>query len=241
VNLLGYWEVLNSQRRVVAIGIAAQNGFLPSGGLIAQQSELGDSAEPGGRITDLAPSLEEWARKPRPGSRMGTRITVGENANGRRRDDQWLGLLINTAAGVLAVGCIVVRFARQQFALARVILGPPGYLPLAWASSVITFAVGLGTFDSFSFAQVTFLLFVILGIGAAPRLVVEYAAHTGPFSRSPLTSEDGSGRTELAPVGDVGRRSRRQPICFRVRSERPESDRFASYSPRRSAPEMRQR
>jgi hypothetical protein len=105
VNLLGYWEVLNSQRRVVAIGIAARNGFLPSGGLIAQQSDLGDSAESGGRITDLAPSLEEWERKPLLGSGMRTRITVGENANGRLLDDQWLGLLIDTAAGVLAVAC----------------------------------------------------------------------------------------------------------------------------------------
>jgi hypothetical protein len=238
--LLGYWEVLNSQRRVVAIGIAARNGFLPSGGLIVQQSDLCDSAESGGRITDLAPSLEEWARKPLLGSGMGTRITVGENANGRLLDDQWLGLLIDTAAGVLAVACIVVRFARQQFALARVILGPPGYLPLAWASSVITFAVGLFTFDSFSFAQVTFL-FMILGIGVVPRLVAEYAVHTAPVSRSPLTNENGSGRTELAPVGDVGRRSRRQPICSRARSERPESDRFASYAARRPTLAMRQR
>jgi hypothetical protein len=236
VNLLGYWEVL-SQRRVVAIGIAGRNGFLPSGGLLAQQSDLRDSAESGGRITDLAPSLEEWTRKPLLGSGMGTRITVGENANGRLLYDQWLGLPIDTAAGVLAVAHIVVRFARQQFALARVILGPPGYLPLAWASSVVTFAVGMFTFDSFSFAQVTFLLFMILGIGAAPRLVVEYAAHTAPVSRSPLTSEIGSVRTELAPAGDVGRRSRRQLIS----SERPESDRFASYAARRSTPAMRER
>jgi hypothetical protein len=86
----------------------------------------------------------------------------------------------------------------------NLILGPPGYPPLAWALSVITFAVGMFTFDSFSFALVTFLLFMILGIGAAPRPVVEYAAHTAPASRSPLTSESGSGRTELASVGDVG-------------------------------------
>jgi hypothetical protein len=90
---------------------------------------------------------------------------------------------------VLAVACIVVGFARQQFALARVILGPPGYLPLAWASSVITFAVGMFTFDGFSFAQVTFMLFMILGIGPAPQLVVEYAAHMAPVSRRPLTKQ----------------------------------------------------
>jgi hypothetical protein len=239
VNLLGYSEVLGSQMRVVAIGIAARNGFFPSRGMNAQQSNLCDLAESGGRITDLALSLEEWARKPLLGSGMGTRITIGENANGRLRDDQRLGLLIDTAAGVLAVARIMVRFARQQFALDRVILGPPGYLPLASASSVITFAVGMFRFDSFSFAQVTFLLFMILEIGAATRLVVEYAAHTAPVSRSPLTGENGFGRTELAPVGDVGRRGRRQPIWSR--SERPESDRFASDAARRFTPTMRQR
>jgi hypothetical protein len=207
--------------------------------LIAQQSDLGDPAEPGGRITNLAPSLEELARKSLLGIRVGTRITVGENANGRLLDDQWPGLLIDTAARALAVACIVARFARQQFALARVILGSPGYLPLAWASSVITFAVGMFTFDSFSFLQVTFLLFMVLGIGAAPRLVVEYAAHTAPVSRSPL--KNSSGRTKLAPVGDVGRLSRRQPIWFRASSERAEGDSFTSSAARRTTPTMRQR
>jgi hypothetical protein len=222
-----------------AIGIAARNSFLPSSGMNAQQSDLGDPAESGGRITYPAPSLEEGARKPLLGSGIGTQITIGEKTNRHLLDDQRLGLLIDTAAGVPAVAFIVVRFARQQFALARVILGPPGYLPLAWASAVITFAVGVFTFDSFFFAQVTFLLFMILGIGAAPRLVVEYAAHMASVSRIPLTSGNGSGRTELAPAGDVGRRSRRQLICSGARSERPDSDRFASYAVRRSTPAMR--
>jgi hypothetical protein len=58
VRLPGYWEKLNSQRRAVAIGIATRNGFLPSRGLIAQTSDLDDSARSVGRTTDLAPSLE---------------------------------------------------------------------------------------------------------------------------------------------------------------------------------------
>ena len=153
---------------------AIKNGFLPSGGLISQQNQLSGSAESGGRVADIGPSLDEWSRKPLFGSGMGTRISVGENTNGRLLDNQWLGLLVDGgAAGVLVVGWIVVRFARRQFALARGMRGPPGYLPLACASSVIAYAVGMFTFDSFAFAQVTFLLFMILALGNALQLAVD--------------------------------------------------------------------
>jgi len=172
---------------------AIKNGFLPSGGLISQQNQLGGSSESGGRVTDIGPSLDEWAQKPLLGTGMGTRISTGENANGRLLDDQWLGLLIDGgAAGILVVAWIVIRFSRQQLALARGMRGPPGYLPLACASSVIAYAVGMFTFDSFAFAQVTFFLFMVLALGVALQLVVD----TPPRRRS----SPGSSPAMAAPV-----------------------------------------
>ena len=153
---------------------AIKGAFRPPGGLVAEQSVFADSTTTGGRVTDLAPSLEEFEKRPLFGDGIGTRITVGDNINGRLLDNQWLGLLIDAGlAGTLAFLWLVIRFARDQFALARGLLGPPGYLPLACAASAIAYAVGMLTYDSFAFTQVTFAFFMVLALGVSLQLAVQ--------------------------------------------------------------------
>ena len=145
-----------------------KEAFMPAGGLVAEQETFASSASTGGRVSDIAPSLEEFQEKPLLGDGMGTRITVGENANGRLLDNQWLGLLIDEGlVGILAFLWLVLRFARLQLTLARRLTGPPGYLPLACASSALAYAFGMFTYDAFSFTQVTFAFFMILAIGSS--------------------------------------------------------------------------
>ena len=40
-------------------------------------------------------------------------------------------------------------------------------MPTALAAALVSFAVGMLTFDAFAFVQVTFLSFIMLGLGAA--------------------------------------------------------------------------
>jgi hypothetical protein len=151
---------------------AIKGAFMPEGGLISEQSQLQNSAESGGRVTDLAPSLREFEKRPLFGDGMGTRITLGENANGRILDNQWLGLLLDTGlVGVLAFVWLVARFARQLLGMALTMPGPAGYLPLACAASVLAYVFGMFTYDSLAFAQVTFVFFMVLAIGAALQRV----------------------------------------------------------------------
>ena len=207
---------------------APSERFQPTGGLVAEQS-LADSASSGGRLADIAPSLEEFERKPVLGGGMGTRITVGENANARLLDNQWLGLLIDSGlAGVLAFLWLVLRFARQQLALARASRG--GYLPLACGSSVLAYAVGMFTYDSFSFTQVTFVFFMVLASGIAPLARRASArVRTAPSLRRASNSSSPHRAAPAGPVsgpglpasGDVAVRTRRALV--RKSAPRPTS------------------
>ena len=45
--------------------------------------------------------------------------------------------------------------------------GPDSWLATALAASIISFAVGMLTFDAFAFIQVTFFAFVMLGFAGS--------------------------------------------------------------------------
>ena len=47
---------------------------------------------------------------------------------------------------------------------------PLGWLLVAITAGIAAYAVGMFTFDALGFVQVTFLLFVLLGLGAAAAL-----------------------------------------------------------------------
>ena len=74
--------------------------------------------------------------------------------------------------GTLSFAWLVLRSVRGQLHLARSDPGLGGYLPLACAAAVAGYAVGMFTYDAFSFTQTTFVFFVILGLGASYQLAV---------------------------------------------------------------------
>ena len=140
--------------------------FFPEGGLIAQQSKhAGWSGS--GRIADLSPGLSEWKEKPLLGQGYGTRVTNGARRNALILDDQWLKTLIETGlVGALAWAWLFVRFIRRAGRESKRDPTDRGWLLAALTASTAAFAVAMIFFDAFSFVQVTFMLFVLLALGA---------------------------------------------------------------------------
>jgi len=145
-----------------------RDSFLPKQGLIAQQG--GRAGTRGsGRIADLGPGLSESARHPILGVGFGTRITDrGPKQNALILDNQWLSTLLETGyAGLLGWAWLFWRFVRRPSAAARAEDDPRAWLFTAFAASISGFAVGMLTYDAFSFIQVTFLAYLVIGLGAA--------------------------------------------------------------------------
>jgi hypothetical protein len=146
---------------------ALGSAFFPAGGLIAQQ-QSGAGTGGSGRLADVGPSLSEWSRSPIMGEGYGTRIVDGPTPNAPILDDEWLGLLLET--GILGVAAWVWLYARVLKRLVRGARGDRsrhGFLCTALTASIAAYAVGMFTYDSFSFIQVTLVLFFLLGIGSA--------------------------------------------------------------------------
>ena len=142
--------------------------FFPEGGLIEQQrSSEGDCAS-AGRVADLGPTLEEASKRPFLGQGYGTRIPSGPEANACILDNQWLGTALEV--GLLGVIGWLWLFRSVVRRLGRPAKDDPsadGSLLVAATAAVTAYGVGMLTFDAFSFIQVTFLLFIVLGMGAA--------------------------------------------------------------------------
>lgn len=168
------------------------NAFFPKGGLVAQQT---DTSVGSGRLATLWPALHtEFDPNPVFGEGFATRVTTPEDPrvppNAPITDDQWLGVLLETglvgiAVFVLLIGTVVRRLGRaaKRDRTAR------GWLCVGTAAAVTSYAVGMLTFDSFTFYEVTFLFFTVLGLSAtllAPDEVdePEMALGSGPRSRT---------------------------------------------------------
>ena len=54
-----------------------QSAFFPKGGLVSEQETYANSLSTGGRVADIAPSLEQFKNRPLEGGGLGTRITTG--------------------------------------------------------------------------------------------------------------------------------------------------------------------
>jgi hypothetical protein len=142
--------------------------FFPPEGLIAQQQASEGSCSSAGRIADLGPSLAEVSRKPMLGYGFGTRIPTGERANACILDNQWLATLLETGiVGFLAFVWLFWRSVTRLTGLARDDPSSGAWLPTALAASVTAYAIGMLTYDALSFVQVTILMFILLGLGAA--------------------------------------------------------------------------
>jgi hypothetical protein len=150
--------------------------IFPEDGIVAEQaSERGAGT---GRVGDLAPSLQEYVKQPWFGQGFRTRIPSARSGvapNARILDDEWLGVLLEVGAvGALCLVWMFVRVVRKLGALGRKDDSDIGWLAAALAAGLAAFAAGMLTYDAFSFAQVTFLVFVLLGMAAvALRLSVD--------------------------------------------------------------------
>jgi len=157
--------------------------FFPKSGLVAEEeASAGESGS--GRLADLGPSLEEWGRTPLFGQGFGTRLTSNSDAqvNALILDNQWLSSLLELGAlGFIALVWLFVRAVRRLGRLARSNSEPHGWLLTALCASLTAFAVGMFTYDAFSFTQVTFCAFILLGMAAAAvRLSKEERAAAPP-------------------------------------------------------------
>jgi O-antigen ligase len=148
---------------------AIKHSFFPAGGLVAEQQSLpGESGS--GRLADIGPALQEWKRDPLVGVGFGTRV-VDENSPGPKAnilDNQWLGTLLETGAvGIFGWLWLFLRAIRRFGAEAKQDRSGRGWLLASIAAAIAAYGVGMLTFDAFSFIQVTFLLFIFIGLGSA--------------------------------------------------------------------------
>ena len=147
--------------------------FQPSDLIQEQSRDLGPGS---GRIADLGPSLSEWSRSPFLGQGFGTRVVstdvgpgdigAGGSVTAPTRSSTTSGSACSSRSGRSACSGCVWLFWRAIAGLARRARsepGPEGWLAVALAASLATYAVGMLTFDAFAFIQVTFLAFIMLG------------------------------------------------------------------------------
>lgn len=147
-----------------------KDSFFPKGGLVAEQSSRNPWDKVGGnRLADIAPTLRQWSDRPVVGQGFGTRQVTWEGQkppNAIILDDQWLALLVETGAlGVIGWLWLFARFIRRTSYASRD-PGPDGWLYAGLAASGMAYAVGMFTYDAFSFVQVTFLLYILAAFSA---------------------------------------------------------------------------
>jgi hypothetical protein len=159
--------------------------LFPSGGLVAQQTQTfvgrGGVVVDETRLSRLGPSLHEFSEhNPLFGEGYGTRV-VGNTSSGALNpddnaqvlDDQWLGTLLETGIlGILGWIWLFTRVIRRLGARSKLERGSPqGWLPVALAASVATFAASMATYDAFGFTQATFLMFTLIALSAVVLLL----------------------------------------------------------------------
>lgn len=151
-----------------------KDALFPKGGLIAQESQLATNANPelaGGRIRQIRPMVSEASHHPFFGEGLGTRITGFSNParNAPILDNQWLNNLLDL--GFIGFSLWIWLFVRSVRLLLRGAResseAGDDWLFLGLAASLLAFAIGMLTFDAFSFTQVYFVFWIILGLSAA--------------------------------------------------------------------------
>jgi hypothetical protein len=140
------------------------DAFAPKGGLIKEQSQLvANNPNAQARLADVVPSLRKFSHHPFLGICFGTRVLPSYTI----LDDQWLGSLLETGiVGVFLLALLFFRSLRRLGSVAMRDTSPRGELCAALAASSAAFGVGMLTFDTFAFIQVTYVFFLLLGLGA---------------------------------------------------------------------------
>jgi O-antigen ligase len=176
-----------------AIGSIWQS-FTPKGGLIAQENrnQVGS-----GRLATFGPVFHsEFTPNPVLGEGFATRVidpaTSGVNVPAAPiLDDEWLAVLVETGlVGAFALGWLFVRSIRKMGGAARRDDSPRGWLLVGTTAGVVAYPVGMLTYDSFAFIQVTFLLFFVLAIGASALLTKPEEWERVGLRRKPAPSRE---------------------------------------------------
>ena len=150
-----------------------KNAFFPEGGLAAEQAAVYREADPllaGGRLSQLRPMLDEGSRTPVLGQGFATRQTGFDNPlrNAPILDNQWLGLFLEMGVvGVVGWAALIVGSGRRLGRASRRRAGPDGWLFSGLAAAIAGFGVGMFTFDSFAFIQVTFVFWILISLGGS--------------------------------------------------------------------------
>jgi O-antigen ligase len=148
---------------------AIKQSFMPPGGLIAEQQASAEGSG-SGRLADLGPGLKAWKRQPLVGQGFGTAPIVRPNATLQTNilDNQWLTTLLSTGLiGFVGWLWFLVRAIRRFGAEAKKDDSDRAWLFAALTAAIAAYGVGMFTYDAFAFPQVTFLLFIMVGLGAA--------------------------------------------------------------------------
>jgi O-antigen ligase/polysaccharide polymerase Wzy-like membrane protein len=157
-----------------------KGSLFPQGGIVASESQDAGTAG-SGRVADLGPGIKAWKGSPFVGEGYGTRVVDGPKANAPILDDQWLTTLLESGAlGMFGWIWLFVRAHRRFTRAAKRDSGPRGWLFTALAASSTSYAISMATYDSFAFIQVSFLLFLLLGLGAALLRVTDGASGRAP-------------------------------------------------------------
>jgi O-antigen ligase len=156
-----------------------KSAFAPQGGLVnEQEAEAGKAGS--GRIADLGPSIEQFKHNPLLGEGFGTRVVDNGQVKAKVLDNQWLGTLLETGLiGVLGWLWLLGRTVRRLGRHARGDPSDRGLLMAALAGSIAAFAVGMFTYDAFSFIQVTYLMFILVALSVVLLREGQPAARKG--------------------------------------------------------------
>jgi hypothetical protein len=146
-----------------------KHSFMPTGGLVAeQQSQAGQSGS--GRLADLGSGLQEWKLEPLFGQGYATRVVDVRSTEAQNNivDNQWLGTLLELGAiGFVGWLWFFGRAIRRFGGEAKRDYSDRGWLLVSITAAVAAYAVGMFTYDAFSFIQVTFLMFILVALGTA--------------------------------------------------------------------------
>jgi len=143
-----------------------QTSFFPAGGLIAEQSAHADWSSKN-RLSRIGPTLKEWEQHPLLGQGLTPRQPQ-LHPETFVLDNQWLKNLAET--GIVGFGAwlwLFVRSIRRLARQGREETADGGWLEVSLSAAIASFAAGMFFYDAFSFVQVTVMLFVVLGFGAA--------------------------------------------------------------------------
>ncbi len=178
VEMKRLWPALIPALLVIHFAIPGALGtvrgsFFPRGGLISEQQSPRVGS---GRLATLGPVLHsEYYKNPLVGEGFGTRITKATDLvpvpNGPILDDEWLGILVETGLiGALSLVWMFIRIIRRLGSEAKRDLSSRGWLLVSLTAGIAAFAASMFFYDAFSFIQITFMLFIFLGLGVCTYL-----------------------------------------------------------------------